>query len=81
MFNTKDEDFYYDRKSINIKPKDLDRTIIAFANADGGTIAIGVEDNKTITGIDGHIKQVNDFRYVPINLCHPSITAVLKKLR
>ncbi len=36
----------FDRKSIRIAPKDLAETIVAMANADGGTIAIGVTDRK-----------------------------------
>ena len=40
----KEENQTFDRKSINISPKDLAIPIIAFANADGGDIAIGVTD-------------------------------------
>ena len=39
----------FDRKSINIEPKALAVPLIAFANADGGTIAIGISD-KTRRG-------------------------------
>ena len=35
------EDQTFDCKSIQIDPKALAITIVAFANADGGTIAIG----------------------------------------
>ena len=35
----------FDRKSARIDAKALAITIIAFANADGGRIAIGVEDD------------------------------------
>jgi len=43
----------FDRKSINIEPKALAIPIIAFANADGGTIAIGVSDRtRRIEGVD-----------------------------
>ena len=40
----------YDRKSARIDAKALAITIIAFANADGGRIAIGVEDDGALTG-------------------------------
>ena len=36
----------FDRKSIKIAPTSLSDTICAFANADGGTIAIGVTDKE-----------------------------------
>ena len=43
----------FDRKSIQIKPVDLADTICAFANADGGTIAIGISDKRQrIEGVD-----------------------------
>ena len=34
----------FDRKSINIEPKALAIPLVAFANADGGTIAVGISD-------------------------------------
>ena len=43
----------FDRKSIQIKPVDLADTICAFANADGGTIAVGISDkHQRIEGVD-----------------------------
>ena len=38
------EDQTFDCKSIQIEPKALAVPIVAFANADGGIIAIGVSD-------------------------------------
>ena len=38
------EDQTFDCKSIQIEPKALAIPIVAFANADGGVIAIGVSD-------------------------------------
>lgn len=49
---TADEGLYFDRKSARIAPKDIVRHIIAFANANGGTLAIGAEDNKSLTGFN-----------------------------
>ena len=39
---SKEEKQTYDRKSINISPKDLAIPIDVFSNADGGDIAIGI---------------------------------------
>lgn len=36
---------YFDRKSARMKPKDVVKHIIAFANVDGGTLVIGIEDD------------------------------------
>ena len=40
---------HFDRKSARVKPKDIAKTIAAFANAEGGILAIGVEDNGELT--------------------------------
>ncbi|PTQ84182.1 putative DNA-binding protein [Trichococcus patagoniensis] len=46
------ENQYFDRKSARIKPRDIIKHIVAFANADGGNLVIGIEDNGEITGFD-----------------------------
>lgn len=53
---------YFDRKSGRIHPKDLPRHLSAFANADGGVLAVGIEDNGDITGIGD---KENELRQVP----------------
>lgn len=42
----------YEKKSGRIDPKALAITMVAMANADGGTIAVGIENDGTISGID-----------------------------
>ena len=50
---TRKEDQTFDCKSIQIEPKALAVPIVAFANADGGVIVIGVSDKtRKIEGID-----------------------------
>lgn len=70
---TKNEDQTYDRKSARKDPKGLSNHIVAFANADGGTLVIGIEDDFTITGIDDYQNNVNDILRVPFDYCKPSI--------
>ncbi|WEV46745.1 ATP-binding protein [Bifidobacterium sp. ESL0690] len=41
---------YFDRKSARIHLNDLARHICAFANASGGTIAVGIEDDGKVSG-------------------------------
>lgn len=70
---TEPENKYFDRKSASINPSELARHISAFANADGGVIAIGIEDkSKDITGINvfGEVK-INKFLNVPRVHCKP----------
>lgn len=44
------EDSNYDRKSAKVDYKLLANTIASFANANGGLISVGIEDDGTITG-------------------------------
>ena len=71
---TRKEDQTFDCKSIQIEPKALAIPIVAFANADGGVIAIGVSDKtRKIEGIDQHIDKLNELLRVPFDFCNPSI--------
>ncbi len=69
----KKEDQTYDRKSARKDPKALSNHFVAFANADGGTLVIGIEDDFTITGIDAYTENVNDILRVSFDYCKPSI--------
>ena len=71
----------FDRKSINISPRDLAIPIVAFANADGGDIAIGVTDKtKRIEGIDFETEKLNELLRVPFDFCNPTIKVGLEKV-
>ncbi|WP_165443494.1 helix-turn-helix domain-containing protein [Olsenella sp. Marseille-P4559] len=50
LFSTERENQYFDRKSARLNPKETARHICAFANASGGKLVIGIEDNGEITG-------------------------------
>ncbi len=70
---TRKEDQTFDCKSIQIEPKALAVPIVAFANADGGVIAIGVSDKtRKIEGIDQHTEKLNELLRVPFDFCNPS---------
>lgn len=43
------ESQYFERKSARIKPKDILQHVIAFANAEGGILAIGIEDDGSLS--------------------------------
>lgn len=63
----------FDRKSARISAVALAASMIAFANADGGLLAVGIEDDGRITGIDAHAKNINEIPRVPFDFCRPSI--------
>ena len=44
------ENQFFDRKSARIKPLDILKHLVAFANAEGGKLVIGIEDNGDISG-------------------------------
>ncbi|MEZ7675903.1 putative DNA binding domain-containing protein [Prevotella sp. 20925_1_30] len=71
---TRKEDQTFDCKSIQIDPKALAVPIVAFANADGGIIAIGVSDKtRKIEGVDQHTEKLNELLRVPLDFCNPSV--------
>ena len=64
----------FDRKSIRIDAKTLAEPLCAFANADGGIIAIGITNSKRqIEGVDGDISKLNDLLRVPLDYCNPTV--------
>ena len=72
---THKEDQTFDCKSIQIDPKALAITIVAFANADGGDISIGVSDKtRKIEGVDQHTEKLNELLRVPLDFCNPSVS-------
>ena len=46
------ENQFFDWKSARIKPLDIIRHLVAFANAEGGQLAIGIENDGKITGFN-----------------------------
>ena len=70
---TEHENKYFDRKSAVVKPSDIADLISAFANAEGGTIVIGISDKrKILEGINsvGEDK-VYSFINAPKDCCKP----------
>lgn len=68
-----EENKYFDRKSAQIKPSEIADLISAFANAEGGTIVIGISDKKRrLEGINkvGAVK-INDLVAAPKDCCKP----------
>ena len=69
------EDQTFDCKSIQIDPKALAITVVAFANADGGDIAVGVSDKtRKIEGVDQHTEKLNELLRAPLDFCNPTVS-------
>ena len=54
------EGHFFDRKSERIATKNFAQHLSAFANASGGLLVLGIEDNGDITGVNAD--KENDFR-------------------
>lgn len=68
-----DENKLFDRKSSKTKASELAPLISAFANAEGGTIVIGVSDKtRELEGLNDYDdKKINDFISAPRDCCKP----------
>ena len=62
-----------DRKAAKMAARDFSIPVVAMANADGGYLAIGIEDDGTVTGIDDYEKNLNELLRVPFDFCVPSV--------
>ena len=66
------EDQWFDRKSGRVSAKDLARPLTAFANAEGGTLVVGLHDGR----IDGVSPQAeNAIRQAAIDFTVPPVRA------
>jgi ATP-dependent DNA helicase RecG len=64
----------FERKSARIDPRDVANHFVAFANADGGFIAVGIEQDDTITGLRDYEAKINLFLQAAWDLCVPPVT-------
>src|SRR6187551_260460 len=62
-------------KDERIRPADLAETLVAFANADGGTVLMGVADDGAVVGVE-HAKDAIDCAYIAASrdCCDPPVT-------
>ncbi|WP_289093028.1 ATP-binding protein [uncultured Bifidobacterium sp.] len=73
VFSSTEENHYFDRKSARIDPDDLARHIAAFANAAGGKLVVGIEDDGEVTGFNPpRSRPVEIFEQCAIMNCTPA---------
>lgn len=76
------ENQYFDRKSSRIEPKNIAKHLIAFANASGGMLIIGVEDDGTITGFSKvGFHKIDKFKRVFFEYCKTTPTIKYEKIK
>lgn len=69
-----EEDQWFERKSTRLAPKDLARPLTAMANAEGGTLIVGLHGG-TVEGFAGRRSKLNEFRQAPIDHSVPPVPA------
>jgi ATP-dependent DNA helicase RecG len=68
------EDQWLERKSTRIAPRDLANALIGFANADGGTIVVGLSDGE-VEGTNVSVTRRNAQMQANIDFCVPPVRA------
>lgn len=66
------EDQWFERKSTRIAPKDLAVALVAFANAEGGSVVVGVHSGR-VEGTKADPKHVNALRQSAIDHTSPPV--------
>ena len=72
LFSVLKENQYFDRKSARKDDREIAKHISAFANAAGGKLVIGIEDNGEVTGFkrDG-ARDIENFERAALTTCTP----------
>ncbi|KFU75297.1 ATP-dependent DNA helicase RecG [Amycolatopsis lurida] len=73
------EDQWFDRKSSRMAAKDLAPALVAFANADGGTVVVGLHSGK-VQGFAANRAKLNDFRQAPFDFTAPPVRATFEEV-
>lgn len=71
-FAAREENQWFDRKSGRIGARELGDVLVGFANAEGGTIALGITNDRRVEGIKASGK-VNEWRQAARNFTDPPI--------
>ncbi|MEA3340283.1 MAG: ATP-binding protein [Chloroflexota bacterium] len=70
------ENLHTEFKQQLIRPADLARTLVAFANTDGGQLILGVTEERAIVGLDDADAVMRNVDNVAYNNCEPPLTIV-----
>jgi len=73
------EDQWYDRKSAQVSPQTLANHLIGFANADGGTVVVGLSEGR-VQGTDHSPSHRNELMQAHVQHCQPAVPAHFRLL-
>ncbi len=71
------EDQWFEKKSSRIDARALAQSLVAMANADGGTLIVGLHGNL-IDGVDGIGGKLNDLQQASRDFCEPRVPETSK---
>lgn len=66
------EDQWFERKSNRIRGQELANALIGFANADGGTLVIGLW-NGAVEGVDGGNARMSEWQQAALDFTIPAV--------
>jgi ATP-dependent DNA helicase RecG len=69
------ESQFVEFKRAAVEARHLAEDLVALANADGGTVFIGVEDDGCVSGIEGYQDNVDELLRTPYVHCVPPVEA------
>ncbi len=69
------ESQFVEFKRAAVEARHLAEDLVALANADGGTVLIGVEDDGRVSGIEGYQDNVDELLRAPYIPCVPPVEA------
>lgn len=78
-FSELPEDQWFDRKSARIAPKDLAGDLVAFANAEGGLVVIGIHGGR-VEGWDSWPGKENALRQAAMDYTSPAVRVKVDRL-
>lgn len=61
--------------------REIARALSALANADGGTLLVGIEPDKNVTGVPHDDDELQNLMQAPQNLLRPALTPAAEKIR
>ena len=73
------EDQWFDRKSLRIAPKDLAADLVGFANAEGGTIVVGLS-RGAVEDVGSDVRKENALRQTALDFTVPAVRTRIEKL-
>lgn len=65
---------WFDRKSVRVQPPQLAQTEVAFANAEGGTVVVGIHDGR-VEGTDAQARHRNALTQAAVDHSEPPVAA------